>query len=213
MPSDLAARRSTEGPRKGAIARGKRTGRPPGAKNKPKGLIPLPLAEDIIKSLQPMLPPEQMRYLRSVVKDGAALDTRKELDTLILLLNRSIWPALAYEAIPYDDPTDRVTKAVTGEGVKTGEEGEDGEPEVTDKRPPTTILRKDVTDRLKVLTSLLNMRAGLDKSQSSKDDEEAQPILKLFAARGIDTRIAVLMGPRDGPKQLLSDTEVTVVEG
>jgi hypothetical protein len=195
MPTRSPAQRQTEGTRAGAVSRGDRgnrgRGRPPGSKNKPKGLIPLPLAEDIIKSLQPVLPPEQLRYLRSVVKDGAALDTRKELDTLILLLNRSIWPALVSEAVPYDT-TDLGTAVADGE-----DEDEDGEP-VGEKRPPTTILRKDVTDRLKVLNSLLNLRASLDKREDEAESPNEQPILRIFADRSVADRVGVLVGYQPG---------------
>lgn len=211
MPVRSVAQRPAEGSRTGAIARGQaprgRGGRPKGVKNKPKGLIPLPVAEDLIKSLQPLLPAEQMRYLRSVLKDGAALDTRRELDTLILLLNRSIWPALAYEAVPFEDPAP--PKSAVGDDE---DEEDDSKPATGPSRPSTTVLRKDVTDRLKVLNSLLNLRANLDKSEHAKDGDESQPILKLFAERGLETRIAILVGePKPalpaGPEPIVIDQE------
>jgi hypothetical protein len=207
----VVAKRPTEGARVGPVARGQaprgKGGRPKGSKNKPKGLIPLPVAEDLILSLQPVLPPEQIRYLRSVIKDGAALDTRKELDTLIMLLNRSIWPALVSEAVPYS--TDSIGAVVTDEDPDETDDTDDAP--TKESRPSTTILRRDVTDRLKVLTSLLNLSHSLDKGEKAQEDE-TQPVLKLFADRGVDTRIAILLTSQkqDGPKQLPSGEEVIV---
>jgi hypothetical protein len=83
---------------------------------------------------------------------------------------------------------------------------------VGEKRPPTTILRKDVTDRLKVLNSLLNLRASLDKAESAEGDSKEQPILKLFAERGMDVRIGVLVNqsgeqPLPAPRQLVEGAD------
>ena len=200
MPTRSPAQRETEGTRAGAVSRGDRgnrgRGRPPGSKNKPKGLIPLPVAEDLIKSLQPMLPPGQLTYLREVVKNGASLDTRKELDTLILLLNRSIWPALVAESHVFSAQPAKRRK--TAEEVIDDEDDESDEVETGDTMPPTTILRKDVTDRLKVLNSLLNLRASLDKAESKDESADEQPILRIFADRSVADRVGVLVGVQSG---------------
>lgn len=210
MPIRSPAQRPTEGSRKGAIARGQgprvgRGGRPKGSKTKPKGLIPLPLVEDIISALQPVLPPDQIRYLKSVIKDGGAIDTRKELDTLILLVNRSIWPALANEAIPLDkESVEQALNSGDGDDEPETETGTTPKP-----RPTSPLLRRDVTDRLKVLNSFLNLRAALDKAETAKADDEEQPILKLFAQRGMDTRIAVLV---NDPKPALPAGDEIVID-
>lgn len=171
MPTRSPVQRETEGSREGAISRGQR-GRPRGSRNKPKGIIPLPMAEDLIRTLQPMLPPGQLTYLRDVVKNGASIDTKRELDTLILLLNRNIWPALIAESIP-----------------PVNEEGEQAD---------GPVFRKDVTERLKVLNSLLSLRSQLDKREAEAANDDEQPILRIFADRSISDRLGVLVGYQPG---------------
>lgn len=186
MPTRSPVQRETEGKR--TVSRGRR-GRPLGSKNKPKGLIPVPVAEDLIRALQPMLPPGQLTYLRDVVKNGSALDTRKELDTLILLLNRSIWPALVAEATPeseHEEPEDGV------------EDELEPQPHGGALKRQRMVLRKDVTDRLKVLNSLLNLRAQLDKREEGSENPNEQPILRIFADRSISDRVGVLVGYQPG---------------
>lgn len=129
-------------------------------------MLPAPLAEDIIKALEPALPPDQMRYVRSVVKDGKSIDTKKELDTLIFILNRNLWPLLMEES-----QTD---------------------PETGERRP----LRKDVTDRLKVMNSLLSLRNQVEKREDDGEASDVPPLLRLFRERGMETRVAVMIEAR-----------------
>lgn len=193
MPTRSPAQRETEGVRAGAVSRGDRgtrgRGRPTGSKNKPKGLIPLPMAEDLIRSLQPMLPPGQLTYLRDVVKNGAAIDTKRELDTLILLLNRNIWPALIAEGLPQDaDIEDETIEELEGQPHGGALKRQREQP----------VFRKDVTERLKVLNSLLSLRAQLDKREAEADNNDEQPILRIFADRSISDRVGVLVGYQPG---------------
>lgn len=158
--------RPTEGSRPGGNAAMKRQpGRPRGSKNKPKSLVPSELAEQILLRMEDMLPEEHFRYLKGVIKDGKAISTIRELDTLILLLSRNLYPALVHEMLPAE------------EGGLGG------------------IYRKDVTERLKILQSLLGLRFQIEKKNDDNADEGEQPILKVFAARGIDTdRLSLLVG-------------------
>ena len=171
-----AAVRSTEGVKDtGAVSRGK-GGRPAGSKNKPKGLLPPELAEQILLTMQDQLPPEHFEYMRSVIRDGKAISTSKELDALILLLSRNLYPALIAETF----------KTVSDE-----EEDPDG----TKVKVPE--FRKDVTERLKVLNGLLNLRHQIDK-RADDDNGEQKPLLKIWADRGISGRLAVLIGDQPG---------------
>lgn len=204
----VVAKRPTEGSHKGVMSYGSapragRGGRPKGQKNKPKGLVPLQLVEGILGALEPVLPPDQIRYLKGVIKDGAAIDTKKELDTLILLVNRSIWPALASEAIPFENQA-KLKQAISN-AIATG----DDEPEAEPEKAKEPGLRRDVTDRLKVLNSFLTLRANIDKAEKEPGGDESQPILKLFAQRGMETRVALLVG--DKPKALPAGEE-TIIE-
>lgn len=147
------------------------------------------MAEDLIRSLQPMLPPGQLTYLRDVVKNGAAIDTKRELDTLILLLNRNIWPALIAEGLPQDaDIEDETIEELEGQPHGGALKRQREQP----------VFRKDVTERLKVLNSLLSLRAQLDKREAEADNNDEQPILRIFADRSISDRVGVLVGYQPG---------------
>ncbi|HSE45301.1 MAG TPA: hypothetical protein VLA89_08215 [Gemmatimonadales bacterium] len=199
MPTRTPAQRQTEGTRAGAVSRGDKgnrgRGRPLGSKNKPKGLIPQPVAEDLLKALQPVLPPGQLTYLREVIK-GSGIDTKRELDTLILLLNRNLWPALVAEAtpeMPDDEVEDELEPQPHGGSLK--------------RQHQTPVFRKDVTERLKVLNSLLSLRAQLDKREAEADDDTEQPLLRIFADRSISDRVGVLVGVQS--PGVLGDTDGT----
>jgi len=170
--------RSTEGPRPGEPApeSKKRRGRPKGSTNKPKSLVPKELASELLLIMKDQLPPEHFEYMKSVIKDGGAISTKQELDTMLLLLGRNLYPFLIEETKPQTGP--------------------DGEP-----IPP--FFRKDVTERLKVWKSLLDTRAQIEKNEKAPDDGES-PVLKLWASRGMQGRLAILMqgvtpdDPNDG---------------
>jgi hypothetical protein len=179
-----AALRETEGTRKtGAVARTRNLsgekrgrGRPVGAKNKSKSLVPVELADELLIKMQGMLPPEHYEYLKAVVKRGDTVSTEKELDILILLLGRNLHPALIEE---------------------TGNTTSD--PDDPDA-PGTTVFRRDVTERLKVLNSLLTLRHQVEKN---KDDGKGgtAPLLTIVADRNLldGGRMGILLGGVPGP--------------
>lgn len=187
-PNSRVAKRPTEGSRAGsgearatkiaAVRRGR--GRPAGVKNKSKSLIPTELAEQLLLKMESMVPPEHFKYLKGVIKDGKAVSTKQELDTLILLLNRNLWPALVSE----------------GESIKVDDtpEDEDGDPDaIPAKKESGPVFRKDVTERLKVLNSLLTLRHQIEKNENDPDDDR-RPLLEIFASRGVGNRIGILIG-------------------
>lgn len=197
-------RRPTEGSRKNSgVARAERIattrrgrGRPLGVKNKSKSLVPTELAEQLLLKMESMVPPEHFKYLKGVIKDGKAVSTKQELDTLILLLNRNLWPALVAEGT--------LAKSSKVEDVE-------GEAEaVEDDIGP--VFRKDVTERLKVLNSLLTLRHQIEKNEDTGDDA-GQPLLTIFAKRGVASRIGVLIGEVEPPKALPATTERVAYDG
>lgn len=182
--------RSTEGPRTGEPAPESRhrrpRGRPKGSANKPKSLVPKELASELLLIMKDQLPPEHFEYMKSVIKDGGAISTKQELDTMLLLLGRNLYPFLVAETQP------QPVRDVDGNFVYNAQ-GEQAfeQPE----------FRKDVTERLKVWKSLLDTRAQIEKNEKPEEDGES-PVLKLWASRGMQGRLAVLvqgMNP-DGPE-------------
>lgn len=170
MPQQGLEQRAAEGSRTGPVGRGKsaevaearKGGRPKGSKNRSKSLIPTELADKILVTMEGNLPSEHLDYMRDVVKRGGAVATKRELDILILLLNRNLWPALVSEPNTKND---------------------DGEP----------VFRKDVTERLKVLNSLLSLRNQIEKGEEKANDDGNQPLLQIFGSRDIASRIGVLI--------------------
>lgn len=132
--------------------------------NKPRSLVPVDLANEMLLTMKDQLPPEHFAYLKSVIKDGKAISTKQELDTLILLLSRNLYPALIHETAPVLDE----------EGNETG-----------------PAFRKDVTERLKVLNSLLSLRNQVERREEQPEGES--PILKLWASRSMEGRVAILV--------------------
>jgi len=168
MTEQNAGARSTEGSREGAVSRGKR-GRPQGSSNKPKSLVPKELANEMLLAMKDQLPPEHFEYMRGVILQGKTISTKSELDTLVLLLSRNLYPALVGE-MKQDDPLE--------------------EPK----------FRKDVTERLKVLNSLLGLRNQIDKRDDNVDDG-SEPLLRIYANRGIDPdRLRILIGYSEQPR-------------
>lgn len=164
-------------------------GRPPGSKNKPKGLIPKELAGTILLEMKDTLPPEHFEYIRSVIRDGKSISVERELDTMILLLGRNLYPALIME----------------GKGESTESSGEDFfDDEDSEAAPPKQepdlkmpVFRKDVTERLKVWSSLLAQKDKIERAKS--DNGKGNQILTIAAGRGIDPgRIRLLVGVESG---------------
>lgn len=184
-PRNEVAVRGTEGPKptqnlsrtdKTAAVRRSR-GRPKGSQNKPKSLVPKELAHELLLIMKDQLPPEHFEYMKSVIKDGRAISTKQELDTMLLLLGRNLYPFLVAESQP---------QPVLDE---------DGNQRTNAKGEPLFFpveFRKDVTERLKVWKSLLDTRAQIEKSEKPEDAGES-PVLKLWASRGMQGRLAILM--------------------
>lgn len=180
-------KRSTEGSKQtGAVARTrnlageKRRGRPPGAKNKPKSLMPVELAEQMLLTFEGVVPPEHFEYLKKVVKGGESVSTERELDILILLLGRNLHPALVQEM----------------QGENELEFDEDGTVLGSKKK---VVFRRDVTERLKVLNSLIGLKHQVEKSKADEKDGE-QPLLKIVADRDLlaGGRLGILVGGVSG---------------
>jgi head-tail adaptor len=102
--------------------------------------------------------------------------TEKELDILILLLGRNLHPALIGEMSGEEEmKVDEETGAIT-----------------TEKK---VVFRRDVTERLKVLNSLLSLRHQVEKNKDDGKDGE-QPLLKIVASRDLMSggRLGILIG-------------------
>lgn len=183
------AMRDTEGSKAtGAVARTRNLsgekrgrGRPAGSKNKSKSLVPTELANQMLLSFEGQIPPEHFEYLKRVVKGGDVVSTEKELDILIVLLGRNLHPALIGE--------------MAGEEEVTVDE-ETGEVTTRNK----VVFRRDVTERLKVLNSLLSLRHQVEKNKDDGKDGE-QPLLKIVADRNLleGGRLGILVGGVSGP--------------
>jgi hypothetical protein len=169
MPNGTAAVRSTEGPRPG------KRGRPKGSQNKSKALVPRNLGVKLLQSMERQLSPEQFDYIKGVVRDGKPIETKNELDTMIALLTRNLYPALVQEMLPVD------------EGGFGGH------------------MRKDVTDRLKIVSSFLNLRYNIDK-HDEPDSDKSDTILTVTAKRGFNAeRLAILIGRQSDDMERSAD--------
>ena len=158
MPNGTAQKRETEGSRPG------KRGRPVGSLNKSRSLVPKAVGLRLLEHMQEQLSPEQFEYLKGVVRDGKPIQTKDEIDTLIALLSRNLYPALIHEMLPSE------------EGGLGG------------------IYRKDVTDRLKIVQGLLNLRHQIDK-QDEPDNTKPDTILTITAKRGFNLdRLGILVG-------------------
>lgn len=172
---------------RGESAKAPRRGRPPGAKNKPKSLLPPEIADEMLLKMRSMLPAEHFDYMKSVIRDGKAISTKNELDVLVLLLARNLYPALIMEQFVTEDDND--VDDFFKDGGENKESDKKDEPKL--KMP---VFRKDVTERLKVLQGLLSLRNQVEKRDSDSRDED-KPILKIVGGRGFDaSRLRLLVG-------------------
>jgi hypothetical protein len=161
-------------------------GRPKGAKNKPKSLLPPEIANEILLRMRDMLPPEHFEYMKGVVKEGKAISTETELDALILLLTRNLMPALVAETFK---PKKKKSAFADMDDVEASDDDD------SDDMP---AFRKDVTERLKVVTSLLSLKNQVTKGKNEPVDKDDQ-IIKIVAGRGIDlSRTRFLLGYEPG---------------
>lgn len=72
-------------------------GRPKGAKNKTKALIPTELASQILIEMKNTLPPDHFEYMRKVIREGAAVSVEREVQIMLLLLGRNLVPTILEE--------------------------------------------------------------------------------------------------------------------
>jgi len=169
----LAVSRETEGhrPDEGEMRHWKSTqtvksrGRPAGSKNKSKSIVPAEVANEILDKLKPVLPEEHYDYMRGVISRGKKIDIERELDVIILLLNRQLIPALIAES----------------EG-----KAEDADPEISSGSIKMPAFSKAVSERLKVVQSFMDMKLRMERHKDESKQEKQQPILTIFAQRGID---------------------------
>lgn len=186
------AKRSTEGTRGTVPGSMKRRGRPAGSKNKAKSILPTELANTMLVAMKDALPPDHYEYIRGVIKDGNAISTKRELDTLILLLSRNLYPALVMESLAPQNESD-------DEDFFDDDDAEDARP----SKPKSNglkmpVFRKDVTERLKVLQSLLAMKEKNERGEAEAGLEK--PILKIVGGSGLDaSRLRILVGVESGP--------------
>ena len=135
----------------------------------------------MLLALEGQLPDDHAAYIKGVIKGKQAVSTKLELQTLIVLLSRNLWAALIEEMKP-PAPPDTIEEAL--ELV-----GETGELE------PKQRFRRDVTERLKVLNSLLSLLNQIEKRDEDKKPDAESPLLTIWAQRGMKTRVAVLVEP------------------
>lgn len=165
-------------------------GRPLGAKNKPKSLVPQEVATKLLAVVEGYLPKEHTDYLRKVIKDGAVLSTKHELDILLAVLNRNLMFAML-EEMPREI-IDPVTKVRTLKAY---------------------MPNKDITDRIKAAKEMLSLRNTIDKGEREGEDPD-QPLLTIIAGRGVDpSRLRLLVGMDSGRLSLSAGDEPGVLLG
>lgn len=177
----IAVPRSTEGhranPGEMRIHKSSETarsrGRPTGSKNKSKSIVPKEVANEILDKLKPVLPQEHYDYMRGVIAQGKKVNIERELDVIIMLLNRQLIPAII---------------------VETDGEAMDIDPEIAEElklnQSSSTLkmpaFSKSVSERLKVVQSFMDMKLRLERQKDENKQEREQPILTVFAKRGLD---------------------------
>ena len=73
-------------------------GRPKGAKNKPKSLLPKELASEILLKMKDTLPPDDYDYMAKVIREGKAIAVKREVQIMFALLGRNLLPFLLQES-------------------------------------------------------------------------------------------------------------------
>jgi hypothetical protein len=152
--------------------------------------VPQEVATKLLAVVEGYLPKEHTDYLRKVIKDGAVLSTKHELDILLAVLNRNLMFAML-EEMPREI-IDPVTKARTLKAY---------------------MPNKDITDRIKAAKEMLSLRNTIDKGEREGDDPD-QPLLTIIAGRGVDpARLRLLVGLDAGRLSLPSSDEPGVLLG
>lgn len=160
-------------------------GRPKGAKNKPKALIPKEVANDLLGVVKQTLPPELYNEMKQDVKSGKNISTINEARILMKLMGPPVWQRLIEEVQPKKPVVTDIDPDLQDEleGVPSGE---------------PAGFDKDLNERLKVLINLMQFVAKLEQADDESNSSE-KPILEIIARRGLDSeRVKFLVGVESG---------------
>lgn len=184
MERELVPARSTEGKQgisesfqtKATETKRARAGRPKGAKNKAKALIPNELANQILLAMEGKIAADDYEYLKQVVREGKMVSAEREAKIMLAMLRANLLPMMMEEM--------------------KGQQITDPEGNVLSVEHK---FRSDVTDRLKVWNSLLNTVATIERRNDQGTDTAEKPVFEVFARRGMDGgRLKVLVGYEHG---------------
>jgi hypothetical protein len=187
----VVAHRLTEGtPGVPAPDAKRRVGRPRGSRNKPKSLVPAEIAYQLLATVENYLPREHVTYLRQVIKEGAVLSTKHELDILLAVLNRNLMFAML-EEMPFE-----VVDEETGE-----------------RTLKAYAPSKDITDRIKAAKEMLALRNTIEKGEQ-EEGNGLQPLIAIIGSRDLDpTRLRILVGVDTGGRALPAGDEPRILLG
>lgn len=192
-PIQEAAPRDTEGKvttatktKSGETQKERKRGRPKGAKNKPKALIPKEVANDLLGVVKQTLPPELYDEMKQAVKSGKNISTINEARILMKLMGPPVWQRLIEEVQPKTQPVIDIDPDLQDEIGPMPGEGQAG-------------FDKDLNERLKVLINLMQFVAKLEQQENDQSDSSEKPILEIIARRGLDSeRVKFLVGVESG---------------
>jgi hypothetical protein len=155
----------------------RRKGRPPGAKSRPKGLIPTELADKFLDSVRPLLPEEHYQQMKLAVKEGKAISTITEAKIMLKLMG----PSLMRRLISEYDPLKGMDPEVAQELGISSDESE---------------FKKDTNDRLKVWMDLLKLVHQMESAEDAAEGHnKKKPLTEITIRRGLDGgRFKVLLG-------------------
>lgn len=156
-------------------------GRPKGAKNKPKGLMPASVAYEFLGVVKDLVPQEYYEEMKRAIKDGKSISTVTEAKITLKLMGPAIWRRLIDEA--------KQKKRVIDKDLVDEIQVEDEPMEFA----------KDVTERLKVYQSLLQFIDKLERADDEGASSKTQQHIEILARRGIDSdRLRILVGIESG---------------
>ena len=162
----------------------RRRGRPRGSRNKPKALIPKEIATEFLGVVRELLPEEYYKEMRDAIRTGKNISTLNEAKILMKLMGPPIWKRLIDEA--------------SGRGA---EEEEVFDPDLAAEigavsSGKSKAFDKDLDERIKVYINLMTFVDKLEKQSDEGANSKEEPILKVFARRGIDAaRIDFVANP------------------
>ena len=158
----------------------RRLGRPVGSKSKPKGLVPMELADKFLDSVKPLLPPEHYQQMKDAVRNGKNISSIAEAKIMLKLMG----PALMRRLI--------------NEYSTDGEIDPELEAEIGVKKQIT--FDRDTNERLKVWMDLLKIVLDLEEKENAATGHyQKKPLQEATIRRGIDPgRIKLLIGFESG---------------